>query len=136
MSRKTHSFERKFRLSSKADIERVIRKGCSVRNSFFIAVFFHNDLSNSRIAVSVKRRLGKAVLRNRIKRYVKEFFRKNKESYPSGYDILFIARKELADSLKGNKISFAEISDSLRKLGKTTGDRHDEKTSACNNHLL
>ncbi len=84
----------------------------------------------------MKRKLGKAFLRNRIKRYVKEFFRKNKESYPNGYDILFIARKELSDSLKCSRISFTEISDSLRKLGKTTGDRHDEKTSACNNHLL
>lgn len=136
MSRTAHSFERKFRLSKKADIERVMRKGCSVRNSFFIAVFFRNDLLNSRIAVSAKRRLGKAFLRNKIKRYVKEYFRKNKESYPDGYDILFIARKELADSLKSSKISFMEIGGSLRKLGETIGDRHDEKTSACNNQLL
>ncbi len=132
MNPPAYSFERKHRLSRKTEIERVIREGASVRDDLFIVLFSRNQISNSRIAVSVKRKLGNAVLRNRIRRYVKEVFRQSKDSYPKGYDILFIARKELADSMKRGQVSFKEIWDSLNSLGKTVGDRRDEKSSTGN----
>ncbi len=52
-----------------------------------------NDLSYSRLGLSVSRKVGNAVKRNRVKRLIRELFRKNKDKFPKGYDIVFIPRK-------------------------------------------
>ena len=56
-------------------------------------VLASNNLSYSRLGLSVGKRVGNAVKRNRIKRLTRELFRKNKEKFPRGYDIVFIPRK-------------------------------------------
>ncbi len=46
-----------------------------------------------RIGLTVSRRVGGAVLRNRIKRRIREWFRTHRELLPSGVDLVVIARR-------------------------------------------
>ncbi len=49
-----------------------------------------NDKGYTRLAINVSRKIGNAVLRNRIKRIYREIFRKNKKKFPESYDIIII----------------------------------------------
>lgn len=52
-----------------------------------------NNLEHSRFGVSVSKNVGNAVVRNRIKRYAREFFRLHQYQIPLGIDVLFVIKK-------------------------------------------
>ena len=51
-----------------------------------------NGLEHHRLGLSVSKRVGIAVVRNRIKRLVREAFRLNQRAWPGGYDIVVVVR--------------------------------------------
>lgn len=54
-----------------------------------------NNLDYSRMAVVVSKKHGKAVIRNRIKRWARELFRRHKELIFPSQDLIFIPRLEI-----------------------------------------
>ncbi len=60
----------------------------------FSIIFLENDRDNSRIGISVSRKIKGAVVRNRIKRIFKESFRLNRKKYPQGADIVIVVRPD------------------------------------------
>ncbi|GAB6904483.1 Ribonuclease P protein component [Desulfosarcina cetonica] len=60
-----------------------------------IIIYRKNDLSNSRIGITVSKKVGNAVVRNKIKRIIREFFRKSRMLYNNNYDINIIVRKKI-----------------------------------------
>ena len=63
-----------------------------VETRHFLILLKENKAEGARIGITVTKKIGKAVTRNRIKRYVREFFRNNKSIFPKGYDVVVIAR--------------------------------------------
>jgi ribonuclease P protein component len=59
----------------------------------FVFVFRENRLSASRLGITVSKKVGNAVTRNRIKRVVRECFRLNRNVAPDRFDINVIARQ-------------------------------------------
>lgn len=51
-----------------------------------------NDLEYSRLGLSISKRVGNAVMRNRIKRLCREAFRQSKDDLPNGLDVLITIR--------------------------------------------
>lgn len=58
-----------------------------------------NALGHVRLGLSVSRRVGTAVQRNRIKRLLREAFRLTQHHWPSGYDLVIVVQPHVAASL-------------------------------------
>lgn len=82
------------RIRRKKDFIELYRKGCRLRGRYFHLVFQPNGLEYSRMAVVVSRKIGKATVRNRLKRLFRELFRRNKNLLPGPLDLIFIAQKD------------------------------------------
>jgi ribonuclease P protein component len=68
-------------------------KGSKVYNKYFILIYLPNENKKNRLGITVTKRVGKSVKRNKIKRYCREFFRLNKCTIPENIDINIIAKK-------------------------------------------
>ncbi|XOF33795.1 MAG: ribonuclease P protein component [Candidatus Electrothrix sp. YB6] len=79
-------------LRKTAEFNRVYRRGIRLYGNGFLLVYLHGDQLASRLGVSVPRRVGTAVRRNRIKRLVREVFRLHREIFPRSSDIVFAVR--------------------------------------------
>ncbi len=80
----------------RAEYEAVYRDGRR-RTSAQFAIFFRpNGLGRSRFGISVKKALGGAVVRNRIRRRIREILRRNNSEIPSGWDIAIHPRSSVA----------------------------------------
>ncbi|MDX6698998.1 MAG: ribonuclease protein component [Solirubrobacteraceae bacterium] len=86
------------RLSRSADFERVYRKGRSQGNRHFVVYAFpRGGADGPRLGVSVSRKVGGAVQRNKVKRLLREAFRARSETLPTDHDYVVVARPEARD---------------------------------------
>lgn len=67
-------------------------------DSFLVFVLRQESAGPARVGVTASRKLGGAVQRNRVKRLVREAFRRHKLLFPSGIDVVFIAKKSAVDA--------------------------------------
>lgn len=86
------------RLSRSADFERAYRRGRSVANRHFVLHAFPRSAGHDgpRTGVSVGKRVGGAVARNRAKRLLREAFRSEAELLRDGHDYVAVARADAA----------------------------------------
>ncbi|MCX5881627.1 MAG: ribonuclease P protein component [Deltaproteobacteria bacterium] len=70
--------------------------GKAVHSSGFVLVYKSGKASRSRIGITVSRKVGNAVVRNRIKRRVREYYRLHSIAVPNGWDFHVIAKKPSA----------------------------------------
>jgi ribonuclease P protein component len=109
---------RRRRLSRSGDFDRVYRDGSSRGNRFLVVYSFaraEEDPSRStRLGISVGRRIGGAVQRNKVKRAVREAFWALSEGLPEAHDYVIVARPGVEGLLEregaeGLRRSLAEL---------------------------
>ena len=81
-------FPREARLVRRGEFDVVYRAGKRRSSSHFTVFFRANQLPCSRFGFSIKKALGGAVVRNRIRRRVREIVRCHRQEIPSGWDIV------------------------------------------------
>ena len=114
---------RRRRLSRSAEFERVYRQGRSKGNRFLVLYAFPreddaNDDAGPRLGLSVSRRVGGAVERNRVKRVLREAFWEEAERLPSGSDYVVVARPDARglaerEGTGGMRAALSELVDGL-----------------------
>jgi ribonuclease P protein component len=67
-----------------------------LRGNGFALIYLPGELPDSRLGISVHRKVGNAVHRNRIKRIVREAFRLHREIFPQSSDIVFTIRPDFS----------------------------------------
>ncbi len=80
----------------RAEYEAVYRGGRRCSSQQFAIFYRANGLERSRFGISVKKELGGAVVRNRIRRRIREILRRNDSEIPSGWDIVIHPRRSVA----------------------------------------
>jgi len=98
-------------LKKTSEFARVYKHGKSVADRNLVLYVLPNKLGYTRLGLSISKKVGKSVTRNRIRRLIKEIFRLNFKSDKS-YDIVFIAR------IRSNEADYAELKRSMRYLFK------------------
>jgi ribonuclease P protein component len=86
------AFNKADHLRRPADFRRVYDRRCCVRAEFLTAYGCANGLDRTRVGFSVSRKVGAAVLRNRLRRLYREAFRLVREQLPKGLDLVLIPR--------------------------------------------
>ena len=81
------------RISKSSDFIDLKLHGKRHYTKHFAVIIKENERGITRLGITVSKRVGNAVRRNRIKRLVREFFRLNKHQIPKGYDVMIIALK-------------------------------------------
>jgi ribonuclease P protein component len=94
--RRPNSFPKHLRLLRRGEFRRVYDEGRR-RSAPLCTVFYRsNGLSETRVGLTVPVAVGNAVIRNRVKRRVREAFRLNRAAIPGGWDIVVNPRREVA----------------------------------------
>jgi ribonuclease P protein component len=105
------------RLSRSADFDRVYREGRSHASRHLVVYAFPRASSGEdepRLGVSVGRKVGGAVERNRMKRLLREAFWASAESLPEGYDFVLVARPDAGELARDR--GEAGIAEALREV--------------------
>lgn len=75
------------------EFQRVYKKGRFFVGKFMILYAYANNLNKDRLGITVGKKVGKSVVRNRIKRLVKENYRLFEDFVKDGYDLVLVARR-------------------------------------------
>lgn len=85
---------KRLRLRNRADFSRVYRYGKSQANYQFVVYGLRRkDVEQFRVGVSCSKKIGNAVVRNRMRRMIKEIIRHHEAEIVANMDLIFIVRK-------------------------------------------
>ena len=82
-------------LKRRSDFQRVYRTGRSWANRYFVLYVFESEVLEGKVGFAAGKKLGCAVVRNHVKRLMREVFRKHKAELKKGYHIVWVARRKL-----------------------------------------
>lgn len=91
-------------------------------NSYLVLYARRNRLGRNEVGITVSKKLGKAVIRNRIRRRLREVYRLHEEQFTPGWDIVVVARSRTLnapfDKLAAAYLSLAEKAGLLREAAE------------------
>jgi ribonuclease P protein component len=91
------TFSKDARIRKKRDYFTVYQQGIRNDSRHFIVITRRNQSGFSRLGITVSKKVGDAVKRNRVKRLLREFFRLHKTQFSPSQDIVIIAKKGIPD---------------------------------------
>ncbi|QPC47931.1 ribonuclease P protein component [Mangrovibacillus cuniculi] len=116
--------KKEFRVKKERDFQLVFKKGISFANRQFVVYRLRKEgQSHFRIGLSVSKKLGNAVQRNQIKRYIRQAFLEMEPHLDNEYDYVIIARKPAADLI------FTEVKSSLIHVLKKSSVYQDKRVN-------
>ena len=97
-----HIFRRLYHTSGQAD-------------GFLVLYARKNRTESNRVGITVGKKLGKAHIRNRIRRRIREIYRLNEDKFQPGWDIVVVARSRALEA------PFSRLTESYLSLAKKAG---------------
>lgn len=94
---------------SPLDFQRAFRQRCAAGDGRLLVFGHPNGLPYARLGLSVSRKVGGAVVRNRWKRLLREAFRLEREKLPTGVDLIVVPRGETEPELDELRHSLARL---------------------------
>jgi ribonuclease P protein component len=113
--------QRRHRLSRSRDFDDVYRRGTSASTRHLVLHWFPREEDpegEPRLGLAVPRSVGSAVVRNKVKRLLREAWRELLPRVPAGYDYVLVARPGLAEpaQARGPEWLAGEVSEVLERV--------------------
>ncbi len=86
-----------------------------VASPYLVLYVRKNRSATNRVGITVSKKLGHAVVRNRVRRRFREAYRLNEDKFQPGWDIVIVARSRAISA------DFADLTQSLLKLADKAG---------------
>jgi ribonuclease P protein component len=112
---RSFTFKKEERILKRADFINLNLYGKRYYSKNFVLILKKNKGDITRLGITVSKKVGGSVKRNRIKRATREFFRHNKKQIPKGYDIVISALKQ------DDNYPFLKVQEELGYLIKSDG---------------
>lgn len=84
-------------------------------NGYLVLYARPNRLQCNRVGITASKKLGKAVVRNRVRRRLREVYRLNEEKFQPGWDIVVVARSRCINA------DFGKLTSAYLSLGEKAG---------------
>jgi ribonuclease P protein component len=91
-------FPKALRLLRRRDFVGVQQRGVKVSVDLLIALALRSAREETRLGITVSSKVGNAVVRGRIRRVLRELFRKRRHQLPKGLDVVLIAKASAKDA--------------------------------------
>lgn len=115
-------------LKTNREFSRVFKKAKYKAGKHIVVYALENGFSYNRFGISISKKFGIAVQRNRVKRLIRECYRLSEDSILTGYDIVILVKSTVrAAKTPNNRLkavslpSFQEIDNEFKKLGMKLG---------------
>lgn len=89
--------DKKYRLRNNREFQIVYSKGRNFWNRNLILYKKKNELEETRLGITITKKFGNAVTRNRVRRRISEIYRLNLYRIKEGYDLVIIPKKNVID---------------------------------------
>lgn len=116
-------FRPEYRIRRTVDFQRAYQRRCTAGDRTLLVFARRNGLPGPRLGLSVSRKVGGAVGRNRWKRLLREAFRIEREKLPAGIDLVVIPRP-------GAEARLTSLRQSLRELARRAARKLDRIEAA------
>lgn len=91
-----HGFSKAERLRKRKEFLGVYERGDKIQSTYFVLYMLENGRPHHRLGITASRKIGRAVVRNRIKRRLREIFRTNKQAVFPHCDLVVNAKRSAA----------------------------------------
>ena len=123
-----YRFGKRDRLRKRPEFLQLGDRGKRLFSRHFILVFDRSQHPDSRLGITVTKKIGPAVTRNRLKRICREFFRRHRDLLGAAYDVHIIARSAAAKAAheeleRGLETLFNQIRQGAAGSGAQRSDR-------------
>lgn len=107
------NFSRNLKIRKSPEFKEVFNKGERLYTEHYTLIYAPNSLGSPRLGLVVGKRCGNAIKRNRIKRVLREVFRRNKPLFDS-LDVLIIGKKN------GETLGYSRAEKEITEARRTT----------------
>lgn len=110
-------FRPRERIRLERDFQRVLKEGRRAGDRLLLVYAAANGKEWSRLGISIPKRIGNSVVRHRVRRLIREAFRRNKPALPHGLDLVCVAKIDAARKGAAIETSLIQLAGKFKNAG-------------------